>query len=57
MLKGGDAMQGSHFIIKGEQFETYRIFVGNASLPMMMRYSHISPDHLQDAIQFGPTLQ
>lgn len=35
----------------------YRMFAGNASLPMMMRYFHISPDHLQGTIQFGPTLQ
>lgn len=46
----------SHFIMNGGHIVTLQHILGRASLSMTMRYAHLSPEHLQDAIRFGPAL-
>ncbi len=47
----------SHFIQNGGNILTLQKILGHSSLAMTMRYAHLAPDHLQDAIRFGPVLQ
>lgn len=44
----------SHFIHKGGNILTLQKILGHTSLAMTMRYSHLAPDHLQDALRFNP---
>ncbi|MEK8079427.1 phage integrase [Pseudomonas sp. XK-1] len=44
----------SHFVINGGNILTLQKILGHASLAMTMRYAHLSPDHLQDALRFNP---
>ncbi len=44
----------SHFMMKGGNILVLQRILGHASLIMTMRYSHFSPDHLEDAIKFNP---
>nr|WP_269451545.1 tyrosine-type recombinase/integrase [Pseudomonas composti] len=44
----------SHFMQKGGNILTLQIILGHSSLAMIMRYVHLAPDHLQDAVRFGP---
>jgi integrase len=46
----------SHFIQNGGNILTLQKILGHSSLAMTMRYAHLAPDHLQDAIRFGPVL-
>lgn len=45
----------SHFIQNGGNIVTLQRILGHSSLAMTMRYAHLAPDHLQDAIRFGPS--
>lgn len=45
---------GSHFMIKGGNIIVLQRILGHSSLMMTMRYSHFSPDHLDDAKKFNP---
>ncbi|MDH4651418.1 tyrosine-type recombinase/integrase [Pseudomonas sp. BN606] len=47
----------SHFIMNGGNILTLQKILGHASLTMTMRYAHLSPDHLQDAVKLNPLLQ
>ncbi|HBN9656776.1 TPA: tyrosine-type recombinase/integrase [Pseudomonas aeruginosa] len=44
----------SHFMMNGGNILTLQKILGHATLTMTMRYAHLSPDHLKDAIRFGP---
>ncbi|UTW09316.1 phage integrase [Pseudomonas benzenivorans] len=44
----------SHFIQNGGNILTLQKILGHSSLAMTMRYAHLAPDHLQDAIRLGP---
>ncbi|MED5112030.1 tyrosine-type recombinase/integrase [Pseudomonas aeruginosa] len=44
----------SHFMMNGGNILTLQKILGHSTLMMTMRYAHLSPDHLQDALRFGP---
>lgn len=44
----------SHFMMNGGNILTLQKVLGHASINMTMRYAHLSPDHLQDAIIYNP---
>ncbi|HID8163924.1 phage integrase [Pseudomonas aeruginosa] len=44
----------SHFMMNGGNILTLQKILGHSTLTMTMRYAHLSPDHLQDSIKFGP---
>lgn len=44
----------SHFVMNGGNILTLQKILGHSSLAMTMRYAHLAPDHLQDAIRLGP---
>lgn len=44
----------SRFVMNGGNILTLQKILGHTSLAMTMRYAHLAPDHLQDAIKFGP---
>jgi site-specific recombinase XerD len=43
----------SHFIQKGGNILTLQKILGHSSLAMIMRYAHLAPDHLRDAVLLG----
>lgn len=44
----------SHFMQNGGNILTLQKILGHSSLAMTMRYAHLSPDHLKDAIRLNP---
>lgn len=44
----------SHFVMSGGSILTLQKNLGHTTLAMTMRYTHLAPDHLQDAIKLGP---
>lgn len=44
----------SHFVMNGGSILTLQRILGHASINMTMRYAHLSPDHLQDAVRLNP---
>ncbi|NMZ70080.1 Site-specific recombinase XerD [Pseudomonas peli] len=44
----------SHFVMSGGNILTLQKILGHTTLAMTMRYTHLAPDHLQDAIKLGP---
>ncbi|PTU72793.1 phage integrase [Pseudomonas mangrovi] len=44
----------SRFVMNGGNILTLQKILGHTSLAMTMRYAHLSPDHLQDALRLGP---
>lgn len=44
----------SHFVIGGGNILTLQKALGHSSVNMTMRYAHLSPDHLQDALRLNP---
>ncbi len=44
----------SHFIMGGGDILTLQRILGHSSIVMTMRYAHLSPDHLTEAIQLNP---
>jgi len=44
----------SHFMMNGGNILTLQKILGHSSLAMTMRYAHLAPDHLKDAISYGP---
>jgi integrase len=47
----------SHFIQNGGNILTLQKILGHSSLVMTMRYAHLAPEHLQDALRFSPAIQ
>jgi len=43
----------SHFIMGGGNIRTLQQILGHSSLQMTMRYSHLAPDFLNQAVQFN----
>lgn len=44
----------SHFMMNGGNILSLQKILGHADIGMTMRYAHLSPDHLQDAIKLNP---
>ncbi|WP_408607567.1 tyrosine-type recombinase/integrase [Halovibrio salipaludis] len=44
----------SHFMMNGGNIFPLQRILGHASISMTMRYAHLSPDHLEDAVRFNP---
>lgn len=44
----------SHFVQNGGNILTLQKILGHTSLAMTMRYAHLAPDHLDDALRFNP---
>ncbi len=44
----------SHFIQNGGNILTLQRILGHSSLAMTMRYAHLAPDHLNDAVTLSP---
>nr|WP_276316631.1 tyrosine-type recombinase/integrase [Halomonas flagellata] len=44
----------SHFMMNGGDVLTLQRILGHQTITMTMRYAHLSPDHLADAIKYAP---
>lgn len=44
----------SHFILNGGDLLTLKKILGHASIAMTVKYSHLAPEFLGDALRFGP---
>ena len=44
----------SHFIMNGGDIRTLQLILGHSNITMTMRYSHLSPGHLAQAITLSP---
>ncbi len=44
----------SHFMMNGGNILTLQKILGHSSINITMRYSHLSPDHLLDAVSLNP---
>lgn len=44
----------SHFMINGGNILTLQRILGHSDIRVTMRYAHLAPDHLQDAIRLNP---
>jgi len=47
----------SHFMINGGNILTLQRILGHSSLAMTMKYAHLAPDHLQEAVKLNPLSQ
>ncbi len=47
----------SHFIMNGGNLLTLQKILGHQSIQMTMRYAHLAPDHLNDAVKLNPLNQ
>lgn len=46
----------SHFIMNGGDILTLQRILGHSTITLTMRYAHLSPDHLKDAVKFRPKI-
>ena len=44
----------SHFIMNGGNILTLQKILGHADITTTLKYAHLSPDHLNDAVKFNP---
>lgn len=44
----------SHFVMNGGNLRSLQLILGHTTLAMTMRYAHLAPDHLGDALRLGP---
>lgn len=44
----------SRFVMNGGNILTLQKILGDTSLAITMRYTRLAPDHLRDAVAFGP---
>lgn len=47
----------SHFMMNGGDILTLQRVLGHSSITLTMRYSHLCPDHLQNAVKYQPKLK
>ncbi|MBP0049836.1 tyrosine-type recombinase/integrase [Marinobacterium sp. AK62] len=47
----------SHFVMKGGNLLTLQKILGHQSIQMTMRYAHLAPDHLNDAVRLNPLIE
>ncbi|WP_261843488.1 phage integrase [Aliamphritea ceti] len=47
----------SHFMMNGGNILTLQKILGHSTITMTMRYAHLAPDHLQDAVKLNPLIQ
>lgn len=47
----------SHFVMAGGNILTLQKILGHSKIEMTMRYAHLSPDHLEDAVKLNPKNQ
>nr|WP_268807007.1 tyrosine-type recombinase/integrase [Halopseudomonas aestusnigri] len=46
----------SHFMQNGGNILTLQKILGHSTVVVTMRYAHLAPEHLQDAVRLGPNL-
>ena len=46
----------SHFVMNGGNLLTLQKILGHQSIQMTMRYAHLAPDHLVEAVKYGPKM-
>ena len=44
----------SHFVMNGGNILVLQKILGHSTVTMTMRYSHLAPDHLQEAVELNP---
>jgi integrase len=44
----------SHFMMNGGNILTLQRILGHSSLAMTMKYAHLAPEHLQEALRLNP---
>lgn len=44
----------SHFMMNGGNILTLQRILGHSTVTMTMRYAHLAPDHLQEAVRLNP---
>lgn len=44
----------SHFMMNGGEILVLQRIIGHSNIRETMRYSHSSPEHLEDAVLFNP---
>jgi site-specific recombinase XerD len=44
----------SHFVMSGGNLTALRQILGHSSLAVTMKYAHLAPDYLNQAVQFNP---
>ncbi|TVZ38702.1 site-specific recombinase XerD [Alteromonadaceae bacterium 2753L.S.0a.02] len=44
----------SHFVMNGGNILTLQKILGHADIKMTMRYAHLAPEHLQEAVLYSP---
>jgi len=47
----------SHFIMNGGNILSLQKILDHSTLTMTIRYTHLAPDHLQDALKFAPVVK
>ena len=47
----------SHFIMNGGDVLTLQRILGHSDLTMTMRYAHLAPNHLDEALKFAPVVK
>jgi integrase len=44
----------AHFVMRGGNILTLQKILGHASINMTLRYAHLAPDHLKEAVSLNP---
>lgn len=44
----------SHFMMNGGNILSLQKILGHSTIVMTMRYAHLSPDHLREAVELNP---
>jgi hypothetical protein len=49
-----DHRAASHFVMNGGNMLVLQRMLEHSTIAVTIRYAHLAPDHLREAIQFGP---